>query len=70
MKRESEEELAKLQKEFKRKLLKLTQKDSELQSIRDKLAEARRMAKDAQAKCDHEKEAFQVEKEALLRDLE
>jgi len=31
--------------------------------------EARRLAKDAQANCDHEKEAFQAEKEDLLCDL-
>ena len=55
---------------IKGKSLELTQKDSELQSVRDEMANARHMVKDAQAERDHEKEAFQVEKEDLICDLE
>ena len=51
-----EEELVKLQEELKGKFLELAQKDFEFQSVQE-LAEAHRMAKDAQAECDHEKEA-------------
>ena len=43
---------------------------SELNSIHEQLEEARRLAKDAQAKRDHEKEAFQTDRESLLRYLE
>ena len=53
-----------------RESLELEQKGSELNSVQEELKEARWLAKDAQAKRDHEKEVFQIEREGLLRDLE
>ena len=43
--------------------------DSELQYTRRELGEARQLAEVAEADCDCERTAFQVEKERLLRDL-
>jgi len=68
VRKEYDEELTKLGEELKGKSLELEQKASELHC--GQLMEARRLAKDAQADCDHEKEAFQMEKENLLCDLE
>ena len=70
MKKEHDGELAKLREELKGKSSKLEQRGSELNSVQEQIGEARRLAEDTQAKRDHEKEAFQMEREGLLRDVE
>ena len=62
--------LAKFREELKGKSSELELRGSKLNSIHEQLEETRCLAKDAQAKRDHEKEAFQTGREGLLHDLE
>jgi len=70
VKKEHGGEPAKFQEELKGKSSELEQRGSELNSVQDQLEEARRLSKDAQAKRDQEKEAFQTDREGLLPDLQ